>query len=121
MIGEALALAGALLTLLAAIGVVRFPDVLARMHALTKASTVGFVLVAVGAALNLPTANDSTSALLAAGLQILTLPVAANLLSRSTYRAEGIPNRVDSVDELERDRRRRDEGEPGGARGSDDP
>ncbi|HXH57716.1 monovalent cation/H(+) antiporter subunit G [Iamia sp.] len=100
MIGEVIALAGAILTLLAAVGVVRFPDVLSRMHALTKASTVGFVLVAVGAAINLPTANDTTSALLAAGLQILTLPMAANLIGRSTYLAEGIPHRLDTVDEL---------------------
>ena len=33
MIGELLALAGAVLTLLAAVGVVRFPDALTRMHA----------------------------------------------------------------------------------------
>ena len=37
-----------MLTLLAAVGVLRFPDVLSRMHALTKASTLGFVLVAIG-------------------------------------------------------------------------
>lgn len=100
VVGQALALGGALLTLVAAIGVLRFPDVLARMHALTKASTLGFVLLALGAAASLSTANDITSALLAAGLQLLTLPVAANLISRSTYLAEGIPQRVDAVDEL---------------------
>jgi len=100
MLGSVLALMGAVLTLLAAVGVLRFPDVLSRMHALTKASTLGFVLVAIGAAVELPTANDVTSALLAAELQILTLPVAANLIARSTYRAEGIPHRVDTVDEL---------------------
>ncbi len=99
-LGAVLALMGAVLTLLAAVGVLRFPDVLSRMHALTKASTLGFVLVAVGAAIELPTANDATSALLAAGLQILTLPVAANLIARSAYRAERIPNRVDTIDEL---------------------
>jgi multicomponent Na+:H+ antiporter subunit G len=100
VIGQVLALVGAVLTLLAAVGVLRFPDVLSRMHALTKASTLGFVLVAVGTAAELHTANDITSALLAAGLQILTLPVAANLIARSTYLAEGIPHRVDTVDEL---------------------
>jgi multicomponent Na+:H+ antiporter subunit G len=83
-----LALAGAVLTLLAAVGVVRFPDVLARMHALTKASTLGMVLVLVGAAITLEHPNDVTSLLLAAALQVLTLPVGANLLSRATYRAE---------------------------------
>ena len=41
MIGELLALVGATLVLLAAVGVVRFSEVLARLHALAKASTSG--------------------------------------------------------------------------------
>ena len=100
MIGQALALLGCLLTLLAAVGVVRFPDVLARMHALTKASTLGLVLVVVGGAVTLDHPNDVTSLLLAGALQVLTLPVAANMMSRATYRAEGIRHEVDVVDEL---------------------
>ena len=100
MIGEAIAVVGALLILVAAVGVVRFGDVLSRMHALTKASTVGVLLVAIGAAFVLPTANDITSALAAAILQLLTLPIAASLIARATYRARGIPHRVDAVDEL---------------------
>lgn len=118
VVGQVVALLGAVLTLLAAVGVLRFPDVLSRMHSLTKASTLGFVLVAVGAAIQLPTANDITSALLAAGLQILTLPVAANLIARSTYLAKGIPHRLDAVDELAEARARAGQppaaGEPSG-------
>jgi len=98
--GPALALVGSVLTVLAALGVVRFPDVLARMHALTKASTVGLVLVLVGGAITLDHPNDVTSLLLAGALQVLTLPVAATLMARATYRAEGIRHEVDTVDEL---------------------
>jgi multicomponent Na+:H+ antiporter subunit G len=101
MIGEFLMLVGALLTLVSAIGVVRFSDALARMHALTKASTVGFGFVAIGACLLLTNANDLTSVLLAAGLQILTLPVAASLIARSTYWARRIPLQIDEHDELQ--------------------
>ena len=119
MIGQAIALSGAVLTLLSAVGVVRFPDVLSRMHALSKASTVGFLLVAVGAALQLETANDVTTALLAAGLQILTLPVGANLIARSTYMAQGIPHHVDTIDELADRVRRTEAGAP--AEGVDQP
>lgn len=100
MIGELLMLLGAALTLLAAVGVVRFPDALTRMHTLTKASTVGFGLVAIGSALLLPTANDITSALLAFGLQLLTLPVAATLIANSTYRAARVSSEVPADDEL---------------------
>lgn len=85
MIAEIVALVGALLTLVSAIGVSRFPDALARMHALTKASTVGLGLVAIGTAFSVPTANDATSALLAAGLYIVTLPIGASLIGRATY------------------------------------
>ena len=98
--GAALALAGSALTLLAAVGVVRFPDVLARMHALTKASTVGVALALLGGAVTLDHPNDVTTLLLAAALQLLTLPVAANLMSRSTYMAQGIASHVDAIDEL---------------------
>ena len=40
-VGQALVLAACALTLLSGIGVVRFSDVFIRMHALSKASTLG--------------------------------------------------------------------------------
>jgi multicomponent Na+:H+ antiporter subunit G len=92
MIGEAFVLAGALLTALSALGVVRLAPVLARMHALTKASTGGMVLALVGGMLALRTANAVTSLTLALLLQIFTFPVGANLVAHAVYRrgdAEG--------------------------------
>jgi multicomponent Na+:H+ antiporter subunit G len=100
VIAEVLILLGAVLTLLSALGVVRFRDVLARMHALTKASTLGVLLALVGAALAVGHPNDVTSLLLAAVLQLLTSPVAGNLLGRATYRAQGIVTPIDADDEL---------------------
>ena len=88
MIGHALLVLGAALTLLAAIGMVRFRDAFSRMHALTKASTAGSLLVLLGAAIALSHPNDVTSLVLAALLQVLTSPVAANMVSRATYRSE---------------------------------
>ena len=96
---EVVAVVGCLLTLLSAIGVVRFSDVLERSHALTKASTLGLVFVLVGAAIDLDHPNDVTSLLIAGVLQIITMPVGANLMNGAVYRAEGIPHRVDTVDE----------------------
>ncbi len=49
----------------------------------------------------LPTANDVTSALLAFGLQVLTLPVSATLIANSTYWAKRIPSELPADDELE--------------------
>jgi multicomponent Na+:H+ antiporter subunit G len=101
MIGELLVLAGALLILLSAVGMLRFSDVFTRMHALAKATTAGFVVVLVGAAIRLDHPNDVTSLLVAALLQVLTSPVAANMISVAAYRAEGIAVDVDTVDELQ--------------------
>jgi multicomponent Na+:H+ antiporter subunit G len=106
VIAELLMLAGALFMLLAGVGVIRFGGALARMHAVTKASTLGVLLVVVGGALGLSHPNDITSVLLAGALQMLTSPVSGNLLSRTTYLAEGIPNAIDVVDELAERRRR---------------
>ena len=99
MIGELLALAGAVLILLAGLGVVRFDDPLARMHALAKASTLGLLLIVAGAAVNLHTLNDVTSAVLAGILHVLASPPASNMVSRAAYLVTGLPPREDMVDE----------------------
>jgi multicomponent Na+:H+ antiporter subunit G len=96
MIGEFLALIGATLILVSAIGVMRFADPLARLHALAKASTLGLLLVLTGAAVNLRDLNDITSVVLAGVLHLLASPPASNMLSRATYLAAGaIPGAID--------------------------
>ena len=90
MIGELLALAGAMLVLLSAIGVVRFSDVLARLHALAKASTLGLLLILSGAAVNLRDLNDITSVVLAGVLHLLASPPASNMVSRAVYLSAGL-------------------------------
>lgn len=97
MIGELLALIGAILVLLAAVGVVRFDDALARLHALAKASTLGVLLILVGVAVNLRDLNDLTSVALAAVLHILASPPGSNMVSRAAYLTEGLP--AGAVDE----------------------
>ena len=91
MIGELMVLLGALLVLLSAIGVNRFGEILGRLHALAKASTLGVLLVLAGAAVNLPSLNDLTSVVLAAVLHLLASPPGSNMLSRAVYLAEGLP------------------------------
>lgn len=97
MIGEVLALVGAALILLSAIGVVRFKDVLARLHALAKASTLGVLLILAGVAVNLHDLNDVTSVVLAGVLHLLASPPASNMVSRAAYLTQRLP--ADAVDE----------------------
>ena len=98
VIFEALALLGAVLVLLAGIGVVRFPDLYARMHAATKASTLGIGLIAVAAAAGI--GSGHTKALVAAAFIFLTAPSAAHLVGRAAYAAEGIDVDLDGRDDL---------------------
>lgn len=96
MIGELIALFGSVLILLSAIGVIRFSDVLARLHALAKASTLGILLLLLGAAINLRDLNDITSVVLAAVLHLLASPPASNMISRAAYLAGGLADgRID--------------------------
>ena len=99
MIGELVALVGSVLVLLAALGVVRFGDPLARMHSLAKASTLGVLLIIAGASVNLNTVNDITSAVLAGLLHVLASPPASNMVSRATYLASGLGDSTEIVDE----------------------
>ena len=82
-----LLLSGVSLAVVAGIGLVRFPDVFSRMHAATKPSTLGLLLVALGAGLAMDDRSDQAKLLLVAVFQLLTAPVAAHMIGRAAYRA----------------------------------
>ena len=83
MIAEIVVLLGAVLILLASIGVVRFDDTLARTHALTKATSFGIALVLVGTAFHVEHASEAAALVLTAVLQMLTTPVSGHLIGRA--------------------------------------
>lgn len=82
-----LMLAGALLMLLAAIGVVRLPDVYSRMSATSKAATLGVALVLLGAAWHFGDWAVAGRALVTVVFLYLTAPVAAHRIGRAAYRS----------------------------------
>jgi multicomponent Na+:H+ antiporter subunit G len=79
-------LAGAVLCLTAGLGLVRFPDVLTRMHAGTKPQVLGVLLIMVGGAIRLNGWSATWMLLLVAVFQLLTAPVSAHMISRVAYR-----------------------------------
>ena len=87
VVSSVLLLAGVFLALVAAVGLVRLPDVLSRMHAATKPATLGLLLITVGAALRMQDAGDAVKLLLVAAFQFLTAPVAAHMIGRAAYRS----------------------------------
>lgn len=100
--------AGAVLSLAAGVALVRFPDLLSRMHAATKPQVLGLLLVLTGCALRLRTGSDITTLLLVGVFQLFTAPVAAHMVGRSAYRNKGASRKVLVVDELARVARKLD-------------
>lgn len=88
IVAGACALAGALLMFLAGIGVLRFRDLYSRMHAATKATTLGLGLIGISAAILIDAGWPKVT--LAVLLVFVTAPAAAHFVGRAAYRAEGV-------------------------------
>ncbi len=80
-------IAGSLFCLIAAIGMIRLPDTLTRMHAATKAGTLGAGLILAGVAVWFSDTGTVLRALLTLIFLYLTAPVAAHLIGRAAYRS----------------------------------
>ncbi|WP_017603713.1 monovalent cation/H(+) antiporter subunit G [Nocardiopsis alkaliphila] len=98
-------LAGALLSLIAGIGLLRFPDLLSRMHAASKPQVLGLLLVLVGIGLRIlpqeETGVFSAGTLVLVGLfQVVTVPVAGHIVARVGYRTGRIRRDLLGTDEL---------------------
>ena len=78
-------LSGCLFCLVAAIGTVRLPDTLIRMHAATKAGTLGAGLILAGAAVWFSEMGIVLRALLTLLFLFMTAPVGAHLIGRAAY------------------------------------
>ena len=76
---------GAFFVLVAAIGVLRLNDLYMRMHAASKAGTLGAGLLLIALALFSGETNVVLRALAAVVFFLLTAPVSAHLLARAAY------------------------------------
>ena len=95
IVTAALILGGSTLALTAAIGVVRFPDTLSRMHAATKPQVLGLLLVLVGAAIRLRGNADVGMLILTGIFTVITAPVVANRVGQLAYREQNIHDKLD--------------------------
>ncbi|WP_396925532.1 monovalent cation/H(+) antiporter subunit G [Mycolicibacterium sp.] len=97
-----LVLAGSALALTAAIGVLRFPDTLTRMHAATKPQVLGLVLVLGGATIRLSGNADVGMLVLTAMFTLITAPVIAHRVGQLAYREQKVSDEL-TVDEMRDD------------------
>jgi multicomponent Na+:H+ antiporter subunit G len=93
-------LLGALLSLIAAIGILRFPDVLTRMHSATKPQVLGLLLVLLGLGLRLRDPGGVGLLALVALFQLATTPIASHMVGRASFRAGQVRHDLLVVDEL---------------------
>ncbi|UZK68835.1 monovalent cation/H(+) antiporter subunit G [Sphingomonas sp. S1-29] len=85
---------------IAALGLLRLPDALQRMHSATKAGTLGTTLVILGA-LQADGVDRTSTGLLTIVFLLVTLPIGAQLLARATY-ISGAPLKGLTIDPLKK-------------------
>lgn len=78
-------LIGTIFILIAAIGILRMPDLLMRMHAATKAGTLGAGLILVGVIFHFQKWNVTVEAIFTILFIFITAPIASHLLARAAY------------------------------------
>jgi multicomponent Na+:H+ antiporter subunit G len=96
--GSLVLLVGAVVTVLAAWGVVDFPTPIARMHAATKPASLGLALLTIGAGITASSWDLIGVGLLVTVFLFLTAPISGHLLGRAAYLA-GQAGRLE-VDDL---------------------
>jgi multicomponent Na+:H+ antiporter subunit G len=90
LIVAGLLIAGAAFLLLASVGVVRMPDIFARMHATTKAATLGSSFMLTAVAVHAGNAGVAVQALAVILFMYITAPVVAHMIGRAAHYV-GVP------------------------------
>ncbi|RJT83343.1 monovalent cation/H(+) antiporter subunit G [Arthrobacter cheniae] len=96
-----LLIAGALMSLAAGVGLVRFPDLLSRMHAATKPQVLGLLLFLLALAVENGTWLLVPLLVLCWVFQLLTSPVSAHMVGRAGYRTRHLRRDLLTLDELD--------------------
>lgn len=100
-VAAVLLLAGSLLSAIAALGIVRFPDVYTRLHAASKAGPLGAGLILLAVAFMSADWAVAVRCGLGFLFLILTSPVSAHLLARSALRAGTSPDPRTSIQDYD--------------------
>ncbi|MDP2119299.1 MAG: monovalent cation/H(+) antiporter subunit G [Hoeflea sp.] len=85
LISAALLLIGSAFTLIASLGLLRLPDLYTRMHAASKAGTMGACLMLIALAIHAADFGTMSRALAGVVFILLTAPVSAHLLAKAAY------------------------------------
>ena len=95
-----LVLLAALMCFAAGVGLLRFPDVLSRLHAATKPQILGLIAIVADVAVSNPSLGTITLAVAIVFFQSLTAPASAHLVGRAAYRTAHFDSGILVADEL---------------------
>lgn len=102
-----LILAGGMLCLAAGVGLIRFPDVLTRLHAATKPQIFGLMVILLDVAINNFTIGTVTLVVAVIVFQSLTAPMSGHMVARIGYDTGRVRRDTLLVDDLKQWRGRR--------------
>ncbi|GAB4099604.1 monovalent cation/H(+) antiporter subunit G [Sinomonas halotolerans] len=91
---------GSLLSLTAALGLLRFPDLMTRMHSAAKPQVLGTLMLLTAVGLQMRSWALVPLLLFAWIFQLLTVPVSAHMVGRAGYRTKHLDEARLTVDEL---------------------
>lgn len=97
--GQVLIVAGGLIFLTAALGIIRFPDAYTRVSAVGTAGGIGIVFIVVGAVVLQPSVGNVLKVLAIVFLQLATSAIGSMAIARAAYLTSS-PMRVGNRDEL---------------------
>lgn len=100
VVAAACLLVGCLMSLAAAVGLVRFPDLLSRMHAGTKPQVFGLLLLLTAVAIEGREPRMIPLLVLAWLFQLFTVPVSAHMVGRAAYRSKHLRQENLTQDDL---------------------
>lgn len=101
LVSLSLILVGAVLCLIAAIGLFRLKDVPSRLHAATKPQVLGLILICVAVALSLREWHVVAFLVVIVLIQFATAPLSAHMIGRQAYRNGTLDRSTLVVDDLE--------------------
>lgn len=89
-IGVILILIGSIVSVISAIGIIRFPDIYTRAHAATKTTTLAVLITLVGTFIYVWFGEGYISVRLMLGIVFvfITAPISGHLVLRAAYRAK---------------------------------
>ncbi|MGJ7538879.1 monovalent cation/H(+) antiporter subunit G [Brevibacterium luteolum] len=100
ILSGALLIGSAALSLAASIGLLRFPDLMSRLHAGSKPQILGLILMMAAISIQQFHWGVITTLLLIVTLQMVTTPVGTHMVGRAGYRTKHLRRSMLYRDEL---------------------